>query len=103
MHTDSVQIRLFFLDMQDKYRCVKRLPGLSHDRFFLKKSENIIRTIGQNIKNTGGYITLQASYYTLLHIMRPLLHMNHEKYIQSWNDIKFRVSKCWDGVGEWRH
>ena len=65
--------------------------------------EHIIITIGENINHTGGYIALLASYYTLLHIMRPLLNTNHEKYIQSWSDIKTSVSKCWDGVGEWRH
>ena len=65
--------------------------------------ENIIRTIGENINHTGGYIALQASYYTLLHIMRPILNTNHEKYIQSWYDVKTSVSKAWDGDGEWRH
>jgi hypothetical protein len=65
--------------------------------------ENIIRTVGENITHTGGYVALQASYYTLLHVMRPLVKNNHEKYIQSWYDIKTSVSKAWDGVGEWRH
>ena len=65
--------------------------------------EHIIRTIGENINHTGGYIALQASYYTLLHIMRPILNTNHEKYIQSWYDVKTSVSKAWNGVGEWRH
>ena len=50
--------------------------------------DNIVRTVGESMNYVGGYIALRGSYYTLSHIIRPLLTNNHEKYIQSWYDME---------------
>ncbi len=65
--------------------------------------KDVIRMVGEEINNRGGGTALRANYYILLQIMRPCVKHNHEKYINSWYDIKTHVSKTWDGIGDWRH
>ena len=64
---------------------------------------NLIKVVGENINDRGGITSLRANYYTFLHVMRPILKANHDMYIESWYDIKYSISKAWDGIGEWRH
>ena len=64
---------------------------------------NLIKVVGENINDRGGITSLRASYYTLLHVMRPIVKANQDMYMDSWYDVKNRISYAWDGIGEWRH
>ena len=64
---------------------------------------NLIKVVGENINDRGGITTLRANYYTLLHVMRPIVKANQDMYMDSWYDVKNRISYAWDGIGEWRH
>ena len=69
-------------------------------------NEDIIKANGEYIYNRGGALVMQSNYYTLIEILKDMFqtkNMEQEKRLKLLYCIKEQVSKCWDGVGEWRH
>ena len=54
----------------------------------------------------GGALVMQPNFYTLIEMLKDMFettHMKNDKRAKILYSIQEQISKCWDGVGEWRH
>ena len=65
---------------------------------------DIIRRMGEEINERGGFQAMQANYYTLLEIFRNLYRdeLDDPNVLLAWDMMRTVINTVWNGVGEWR-
>ena len=81
----------------ENHECMERIWNNIVDR-------DLIQTMGEQINERGGFVSMQGCYYILLHVFRTLhkKQLNEPRVLIAWSKMKFLINVAWDGVGDWR-
>ena len=81
----------------ENHECMERIWNNIVDR-------DLIQTMGEQINERGGFVSMQGCYYILLHAFRTLhkKQLNEPRVLIAWSKMKFLINVAWDGVGDWR-
>ena len=67
-------------------------------------NKEIVKNMGENINERGGFQALQSNFYILCHALKYLIHDNPEgepELRPKLINIRDKVQLHWDGVGDW--
>ena len=81
------------------YECMKNI-------FNNYNNPELVRGMGEQINERGGFQALQSNLYILCAVLRHLLNKNPERDPELANKfitIRENVKLYWDGVGNWKY